>query len=185
MDDKKIIALFNERSEQAVIELSNKYGKLCYKVAYNILQNELDAQECINDSYLTLWNLIPPNSPDPLQAYLLKVVRNQAMKRKRFNSTMKRDDKSNAEYEEVCETLSDNNSVENAFDAKELQALIDGFLSTLDKNTKIMFMRRFWFCDSVDNIARSFGKTNHYVNVKISRTKEKLKKYLEKEGYDL
>ena len=101
MDDKQIIDLFNERSEQAVVELSGKYGKLCHKVALNILDDECDAQECVNDAYLALWNQIPPSCPDPLRAYLLKTVRNLSLKRKRSNTVMKRNDTSQVEFEEV------------------------------------------------------------------------------------
>jgi len=185
MDDCKIIALFNERSEQAISELSKKYGKLCHKVALNILCDERDAQECVNDAYFALWNQIPPNSPDPLRVYLLRIVKNLSLKRKRSNTVMKRNDTSQVEFEEVYEIISDPESTENAFDAKELQERIDAFLDTLDKNSRVMFIRRYWFCDSVKNIAKSFGKSNHYVSVRLTRIKESLKKYLEKEGFYL
>ena len=183
--DNQIIRLFNERSEQAIIELSKKYGYKCRQVALNILQNECDAEECVNEAYFVLWNHIPPSAPDPLITYLLKIVRNLALKRKRENSFLKRNDKSNVEFDEVEEILTDERSTENAFDAKELEKLIDRFLDTLDKDSRIMFLRRYWFCDSVEGIAKALGKSSHFVSVKLSRTKEKLKKYLEKEGYEI
>ena len=185
MDDKQIIDLFNERSEQAITELSKKYGKLCHKVALNILSDERDAQECVNDAYFALWNQIPPNCPDPLRAYLLKTVRNLAMERKRSNTVLKRNNASQIEFEEVNDIISDVDSTENAFDANELQGLIGTFLEGLDKNSRVMFIRRYWFCDTVENIAKTFGKSNHYVSVKLTRIKDNLKKYLKKEGFDI
>ncbi len=185
MDDRQIIELFNARQEQAIIELSKKYGKLCKRVAFNITGSESDAEECVNDAYLAVWNQIPPQSPDNLRTYLLKIVRNLSLKRKRSNTVMKRNDTSQVEFDEVYEIISDHESTENAFDAKELQRHIDAFLDTLDKNSRVMFIRRYWFCDTVENIAKTFGKSNHYVSVKINRTKENLKKYLKKEGFDL
>ena len=92
MDDRQIIELFNARQEQAIIELSKKYGKLCKRVAFNITGSESDAEECVNDAYLAVWNQIPPQSPDNLRTYLLKIVRNLSLKRKRSNTVMKRND---------------------------------------------------------------------------------------------
>jgi len=178
MDDSKIIELFNARQEQAIIELSKKYGNLCKRVAFNITKSECDAEECVSDAYLAVWNQIPPKSPDNLRTYLLKVVRNLSLKRKRSNMVLKRNDSSDVDFDEIYEIISDHDSTENAFDAKELQRHIDDFLDTLDKNSRVMFIRRYWFCDSTESIAKIFGKSNHYVSVKINRTKENLKKYL-------
>lgn len=182
MDDKKIIELFYERSEQAITELSKKYGLLCEKIADNILNNHLDAEECVNDAYLAVWNTIPPQNPDSLVSYVCRIVRNQAIKKYHENTALKRNSIYDTSLDELEEVLPSSASVEGELEAKEVSAIIDRFLETLDKQSRTMFIRRYWYSDSIEEIALSFKTSKHYISVRLSRIRKALKKYLVKEG---
>ena len=182
MDDKKIIELFYERSEQAITELSKKYGLLCEKVADNILNNHLDAEECVNDAYLAVWNTIPPQNPDSLVSYVCRIVRNQAIKKYHENTALKRNSIYDTSLDELEEVLPSSASVEGELEAKEVSAMIDRFLETLDKQSRTMFIRRYWYSDSIEEIALSFKTSKHYISVRLSRIRKALKKHLVKEG---
>ncbi|MBE6814069.1 MAG: sigma-70 family RNA polymerase sigma factor [Ruminococcaceae bacterium] len=185
MEENQIIQLFNERSEKAITELSNKYGFLCKSIAENILKNKQDSEECVNDAFLGVWNSIPPQNPSSLKAYVLKIVRNQAIKKYHFNTAFKRNSQYDVALDELYECFSCFNNVESELDSLELTRLINSFLKTLSKNDRIMFIKRYWFAMSVTEIAEDLNVNNHYVSVKLSRIRESLKKYLEKEGFDL
>ena len=182
MDDQKIIELFYERSEQAITELSKKYGSLCEKIADNILNNHLDAEECVNDAYLAVWNTIPPQNPDSLVSYVCRIVRNQAIKKYHENTALKRNSIYDTSLDELEEVLPSSASVEGELEAKEVSAMIDRFLETLDKQSRTMFIRRYWYSDSIEEIALSFKTSKHYISVRLSRIRKALKKYLVKEG---
>ena len=182
MDDKNIIELFYERSEQAITELSKKYGLLCKKVTDNILNNHLDAEECVNDAYLAVWNTIPPQNPDSLVSYVCRIVRNQAIKKYHENTALKRNSIYDTSLDELEEVLPSSASVEGELEAKEVSAIIDRFLETLDKQSRTMFIRRYWYSDSIEEIALSFKTSKHYISVRLSRIRKALKKYLVKEG---
>ena len=183
MDDSKIIELFFERSEQAIIELSNKYGAVCSKVAYNILNNRLDSEECVNDAYLGVWNTIPPQRPDPLLSYVCRIVRNLALKRYHENTAQKRNSHYDVALEELAEFIPASFSVEDEIMAKEAAGVIDGFLETLDQQSRIMFVRRYWHADSIEELAALFNKSRHYISVRLSRTRKALRQHLGKRGY--
>lgn len=182
MDDKKIIELFYERSEQAITELSKKYGLLCEKIADNILNNHLDAEESVNDAYLAVWNTIPPQNPDSLVSYVCRIVRNQAIKKYHENTALKRNSIYDTSLDELEEVLPSSASVEGELEAKEVSAMIDRFLETLDKQSRTMFIRRYWYSDSIEEIALSFKTSKHYISVRLSRIRKALKKHLVKEG---
>jgi len=182
LDDKKIIELFYERSEQAITELSKKYGLLCEKIADNILNNHLDAEECVNDAYLAVWNTIPPQNPDSLVSYVCRIVRNQAIKKYHENTALKRNSIYDTSLNELEEVLPSSASVEGELEAKEVSAMIDRFLETLDKQSRTMFIRRYWYSDSIEEIALSFKTSKHYISVRLSRIRKALKKHLVKEG---
>jgi len=182
LDDKKIIELFYERSEQAITELSKKYGLLCEKIADNILNNHLDAEECVNDAYLAVWNTIPPQNPDSLVSYVCSIVRNQAIKKYHENTALKRNSIYDTSLDELEEVLPSSASVEGELEAKEVSAMIDRFLETLDKQSRTMFIRRYWYSDSIEEIALSFKTSKHYISVRLSRIRKTLKKHLVKEG---
>ena len=182
MTDTEIISLFFERSEQAITELDKKHGSAVARVARNILGNEQDTEECVNDTYLGTWNTIPPNKPSPLRTFVCKIARNLATKKYHSNTAEKRNSQYDLALDELEEVLSDNNSVEEAYEAKELRASVNGFLATLNDSDRFLFMRRYWYSDSVQDIAKMANSTTNSVAVRLFRIRKKLKLYLEKEG---
>ena len=182
LDDREIIALFYERSEQAIVELSKKYGAVCTKVANHILNNRQDAEECVNDAYLGAWNTIPPQNPNPLLSYICRIVRNLAIKKYHANSALKRNSHYDIALDELEECIQTNETVENELAVKELAEAINQFLSTLSKENRMMFVRRYWFSDSVADIAEMFEISSRNVSLRLLRVRKGLKKYLEKEG---
>ena len=185
MDDSKIIELFFERSDQAIVELSKKYGSVCIKVADNILNNRRDAEECVNDAYLGAWNTIPPQRPNPLLSYVCRIVRNVSIKRYHANTAAKRNSVYDVALDELENCFPTAESVEEAFHAQETARCIDAFLATLDQDNRIMFVRRYWYAESITDIAKLFRISSHAVSVRLSRTREKLKHHLIKEGVSL
>lgn len=183
MEDNKIIALFFARSEQAVEALANKYGKLCQVIAVNILGNSLDAEECVNDTYLAAWNTIPPQKPNPLRTYLCRITRNIAITRYHTNTALKRNSHYDIALDELEECLCTLENAESHVLAKELSHLLDRFLNNLDRRSRVMFMRRYWYADSVAQIAEDFGMRPNSVSVQLSRLRDKLRKFLINEGY--
>lgn len=177
--------MFHERSEQAIMELSKKYGSICTRVADNILNNRLDAEECVNDAYLGAWNTIPPQTPNPLLSYVCRIVRNLAVKKYHANTAVKRNSIYDVALDEIESCFPTAASVEEEFTANEVAHMIDGFLETLDKQNRMMFVRRYWYSDSIADIAERFHTSKHNVSVRLSRTREKLRKYLMKEGVAL
>ena len=182
MEDERIIQLFFERSESAIKELNQKYGAFCTKVARNILNNHQDAEECVNDAYLGAWNNIPPERPNPLRTYICRIVRNLATKKYYANRAKKRDSSYDVALEELESCIPAAGSVEEQWNAKEVAHSIDDFLEHLDRENRILFVRRYWYGESVSDLARLFQISNHNVTVRLSRIREKLKVHLQKEG---
>ena len=177
MDDKQIIRLFFERSEQAITELSQKYGDLCMKIARRILNDHQDAEECVNDAYLGAWNSIPPQSPDPLRSYICRIVRNHSLKRLRTNSAIKRGSQFEVSLSELEDCIS-GNSPDEQLAVNELSAQINAFLAALPKDDRLMFVKRYWFSESISELADAFGITENNVSVRLSRIRGKLHQYL-------
>lgn len=182
MDDNKIIDLFFERSEKAISELSSKYGGICLKVATNVLRNRQDAEECVNDSYLSVWNAIPPKRPNPLLAFLCRIVRNISINRYEYNSAQKRNGIYDVCLDELQECISSDETVESEFSANELSRLIDEYLDTLDKTNRMVFVRRYWYMDSFKDISSMSGLSEGAVRTRLSRLRSGLKEFLESRG---
>lgn len=182
MEDERIIQLFWERKENAIEELNQKYGAFCTKVAHNILNNHQDAEECMNDAYLGAWNSIPPEKPNPLRTYICRIVRNLAIKKYHANRAKKRDSSYDLALEELENCIPAFGSVEEVWNAKEVVRSIDDFLEHLDKENRVLFVRRYWYGESVSDLAGLFQISNHNVTVRLSRIREKLKAHLLKEG---
>lgn len=178
MEDAQIIALFVQRSPQAIGELDKKYGKLCHRLAYNIVNSREDAEECVNDAYLGVWNAIPPAKPDPLVSYLVKVVRNVSLKACQHRQAAKRNGGFTVAMEELEGCVSDGKTVEDEVEAKELARFIESFLDTLTVKERVIFMRRYGFLDSYGEIARRVGISEKNVSVRLSRMRWKLRDYL-------
>ena len=183
MNDDQILDLFFNRSEQAISETSAKYGKLARTVAFRIVRNEEDVDECESDTYLALWNTIPPQRPNPFVAYICKLVRNISVNKYKYNTASKRNNLYDISLEELEGCLKGSSDVEKELDAAEAQKIINKFLSGLSKADRALFLKRFWFNMSIDEIASETGCTKNYINVHLHRTKERLKVFLTKEGY--
>ena len=182
MDDSKIIDLFFERSEKAISELSLKYGGICLKVATNVLRNHQDAEECVNDSYLSVWNAIPPKRPNPLLAFVCRLVRNISINRYEYNSAQKRKGIYDVCLDELQECISSDETVESEYEASELSDHIDDYLDTLDKINRMIFVRRYWYMDSFKDIASLSGISEGAVRTRLSRLRGQLKLFLESRG---
>lgn len=178
MDDERIIALFFERSEQAIGELDSKYGALCHSCSYNIVNSRQDAEECVNDAYLGAWNAIPPARPAPLLPYVLKIVRNVSLKFYWRRQAAKRGGNYTVALEELEGCLADRNTVEGEMETRELARTIEAFLDTLSLENRVIFLRRYWFCDSYRDIAGRMGLSEKTVSVRLTRIRGKLKQYL-------
>ena len=185
MDDSGIIALFFARSERAVTELAEKYGPVCIRLAQNFLTDRRDAEECVNDAYFAVWNTVPPERPDPLLSYLCRIVRNLAIRRYHANTARKRNSAYETALEEIAPCFSAGGSPQEELEAKETAKLIDAFLETLDPRNRILFVRRYWYADSVGDLADGSGLSRHAVSVRLSRLRKALKRYLEREGGSL
>lgn len=177
MDDNTIVALFWARSERAIHELSQKHGSACVRVAKNILGDRRDVEECVNDAYLGAWNSIPPQRPDPLRTYVCRITRNLALKRYHANTAAKRGSGYDEVLDELENCLPSPGGVEEELEAREL--------SGLDREERIMFVLRYWYADPVADIARRFHVSSHFVSVRLSRTRDKLRRYLVKKGVPL
>lgn len=182
MEDFQIIELFFNRCEKAIDELSGKYGKACMKLSYNILGSREDAEECVNDSYLAVWEKVPPHKPNPLLTFLLKIVRNISINRFHYNKRNKRDSTYNLCLDELSESFSDKASVESQIEEKYVAGCIDEFLEKLSKQNRVIFVRRFFFMDTYEEISQLTGMTEAAVRKRVSRTKKDLVLYLEKRG---
>ena len=182
MTDTEIIGLFFERSEQAIVELAQTHGSPVRKVAYNILGNIQDTEECVNDTWLAAWNSIPPHKPSPLRTFVCRIARNLATKKYHSNVAQKRNSQYDLALDELAECIPDSNTVENICSAKELACIINQFLDTLSYEDRFIFMRRYWYADSLADIVQMTDMSYGAVSVRLHRTKSKLKNLLMKEG---
>lgn len=182
MEDEKIVDLFWERSESAIIETEKKYGQYCKTIAINILGNSEDAKECENDAYHALWNTIPPNRPSVLKAYLGRILRNIAIDKYDYNTAQKRNSKFDLILSELEECIVSPANVELQYEQGEIAKRISEFLWTIDKENRIVFVRRYWYSDSIASIAAQFGMSESKVKSMLFRMRNRLKIYLEKEG---
>jgi len=178
MTDEKIIELFFDRSEKAINELDKKYGKVFYKISNNILNDRLDAEECVSDSYLGTWNAIPLAHPNPLLTFVCKIVRNISVKRYYAKTAMKRNSIYDVAMSEVTNYIISPDSVEEEMDAKELARIIESFLDTLTKENRVIFIRRYWFSDSYEEIAERVGISEKNVSVRLTRIRKQMREYL-------
>ncbi len=154
-------------------------------MAQNILNNKQDSEECVNDAYLVVWNKIPPERPDRLLSYVCTIVQNLALKKYHANTAQMRNNSFDVALDEIADCIPSSISVENEVAVNEVSAMINGFLETLDKKDRIMFMKRYWCAESVKDIAEAFGTGSRYVSVRLFRVRKALKKYLIKEGFSL
>lgn len=182
LEDEQIIDLFFERSEQAVGELDRKYGSAVSKTAANLLHSKQDVEECVNDTWLGVWNSIPPHRPDPLVSYVCRIARNLAVSRLRRDAAAKRNGGFDLVLDEIQDFLPASMDVEAEYEVRELLDRINRFLSALPYDDRFLFVRRYWYADSVKEIAAAMRVREGLVSVRLFRLREKLRKSLEKEG---
>ncbi len=185
MEDTRIVDLFFARAEQAVGEVSKKYGALFARIAGDFLVEAGDVQETVNDLYLALWNSIPPNRPENLKAYAVRILRNLAVKRYHTNTAQKRSSPYDVALEEIATYLPGGQRPEDMLSAKELGRVINRFPAGLEQQDRIFFVRRYYLAQTPAQIGRELGRTSHYVSVRLHRVREKLRQELIKEGYFL
>ena len=186
MDDAKIVQLYFDRDEQAFPATADKYGNYCTSIANNILGNREDAEECVNDTYLNAWNAIPPHRPKMLSTLLGKIVRNLAFNRYKHNTADKRGGgEITAVLDELANCVSGNDDVEQAYEYKELVASINDLLSTLPAEKRNIFVCRYWYTDSISDIAARYNMTYAAVSMELNRLRTKLHNYLTERGYEL
>lgn len=183
MDDCKIVSMLFERDERALEEAKDKYGRLLYKISLNLLDEKEDAEECVNDTFLKLWSSVPPERPKNLSLYLCKIARNNCLNRLKYNSAFKRSKGATVSFDELSDVLSSKVKAEEFISAKELGESISRFLWKQRESDRKIFVRRYWYGDSTEDIARLYKMNGKTVRSILSRTRQKLKIHLEKEGY--
>ena len=181
MDESWIIALFEQRDENAIVECQKQYGKLCLSIAFHILGNHEDAEECVNDALLRLWNSIPPLKPTSLQAYLTVLVRNRALDRYRSNHKKSQPDSELTVAFHEVENFFHRSETDEEIEAFILYDWINSFLATLSERDRRIFLGRYYFFFPTRQIAQTLHTTESYVRVVLARTLKKLKRFLGKE----
>lgn len=184
MEDRDIIDLFWQRQDIAISAVDEKYHSYCEKIAYNILENREDAEECVNDTWLKAWGTIPPNCPENLAAFIGKITRNTALNYLRDKSRKKR---SNGQVElalvELEECVPNAQTIELEIESRELSKAINRFLAGLPEGERNVFVCRYWYMEPISEIAKHAGSGEGKIKSMLFRTRKKLKNYLKKEGY--
>ena len=182
MEDREIIGLYLARNEAALTETAKKYGRMVRSVAYGILKNEADSEECENDTYLSAWGSIPPQRPTSLGAYLGRIARNAALGRLEYYAAEKRSRVLETPLDELGDIASGSPTPEAELEQAELSRLIDAYLRGKSRAKRVVFVRRYWYCDPIGKIAREQGYSESKVKSMLARTRKKLRAHLEKEG---
>lgn len=183
MEDSEIVRLYWARSESAIEETANKYGGYCMKIAVNILDDEEDAKECVTDAYFQVWESVPPNTPSFLSVYLGKITRNLALNRMKYLNRQKRGGKTaKLIFEEIEDCIPDGQDTEKQFDDRYIAELINAYLKKLPEEDCSLFLRRYWYFDSIKEIALRYSVSESRVKSRLHRMRKKLKAALEEGG---
>ncbi len=184
MDDLMIINLYFERNEQAINETDAKYGKLCLGIANNILSDNEDAEECVNDTYLSIWNKIPPTRPNNFRSFICKIVRNLSLKKLDYNLASKRNRNLTISFSELEDILQDNN-IDEKLEYEVLGRIISNFLWQEKEASRNVFIRKYYFFDSVTDIAKRYSFSESKVKSMLYHSRNRLKECLKKEGIEV
>ena len=186
MDDRRIVELFLERSEEAILETDIKYGRYCHRIAFNVLGNDEDSEECVNDAYMRAWGSIPPNEPDSMASYIGRITRNLALDKLRQKQSDKR---GNGDVpvvlDELAECVSGHDELERRQDSAEIAAAIDSFLDELNSVERGVFMRRYWMMEPIADVANRYDISVSKTTTMLFRLRNRLKKHFMKEGIPL
>ncbi len=184
MEDSQIIRLYWQRNTDAIKETDRKYGAYCFAIANNILRSAQDSEECVNDTWLSVWDAVPPQKPKVFRMFLAKITRNLSINRYCSRGAQKRGGGETAlVLEELRECISDKTDVAGEYEAKELGKAISAFAGSLPARECSIFLRRYFFTESVAQIAKRYGITENNTSVILSRTRSKLKAHLIREGF--
>ena len=183
ISDEKIIELYFQRNEQALFETQIKYGNLCQTVAMNILGDREDAEECVNDTYLGVWNAIPPNRPNNFAAFMIKITRNLSLKKLRFKNAEKRkNDEYAISYDELSECIPDGFDISEKLNEDELSKILSDFLRNIPEVDRKIFILRYWYSESITEISKNFNFSESKVKMKLLRTRNNLREFLCEKG---
>ena len=183
MDDEMIFDLYWARSESAINETAIKYGNYCFSIAINILQNNEDAEECLNDTFLKAWDSIPPQRPGIFSSFLGKITRNLSLNKYKERRTKKRGGGDVALlFSELEDCIPSSSNVETEYEANQVIEIINSCLLSMDGESRIVFVRRYWYADTIQAIAARFQMSESKVKSMLFRARKKMKTYLEKEG---
>lgn len=183
MEDAKIIELYFARSEDAIRQTQKKYGRYCFAIANNILCDESDSQECVNDTYLKVWDTIPPNKPERFSVYIGKLTRNLSISKLRKSNALKRSTKTDVVWDEIEDLIPD--PVADLADRVILKEAINRFLRELSKKDRLIFVKRYWYMSPSKDIAKDLGVSDSYVRLKLFRLRNEFKEFLSREGIDV
>ena len=184
MEDHKIVQLYWDRNQDAIAATDQKYGKYCSSIAYHILNDLEDTKECVNDTYLNVWNSIPPHKPYILSSYLGKITRNLSLNRVKWKQAEKRGGGDfSVALEELGDCVSGYDNVEQEIDCKELTACINEFLQKLSKEKRVMFVLRYWYFKNISEIATTLKVSENKVSVTLNRVRHELREYLTERGF--
>lgn len=181
MDDTKIVELYFARNENAIKETASAYGKKLDRLSFGIMKNSEDAEECVSDTYLKAWNIIPPQKPTYLFAFLAKICRYICFGKLDYLKAKKRKFDVVTLSDELFECVPDN-LTSTHIEEQVLGEILNNFLKTLSKDNRLIFMRRYWFADSISEISKNYHMTESKVKTSLFRSRNKLKIYLESEG---
>lgn len=185
MNDKELIDLYWARDEAAIQETSVKYGRLCAYIAHNILKNAQDCEECVNDTYFALWNAIPAQRPNRFSVFIGRITRNLALKKYAYLTAEKRNSSATVSLDELGDCVSGSDSVESEMENKRIEDAIDAFLWAQTPEKRTIFIRRYWYFDSIDAICQSTGFSQSKVKSILYEMRLKLRKHLECEGIEV
>lgn len=186
MDDGQIIDLYWARSETAISETANKYSKYCHTIAFNILHNNEDAEECVSDTYMRAWGVMPPKRPNRLSTFLGKITRNLSLnKYDKYTAEKRGFGQVPLALDELQDCITAAGSVEQAIEDAALVEIFNRFLATLPTDTRKVFMRRYWYLSPIKEIAEDYGFSESKVKMTLLRARNELKQILEKEGIKL
>lgn len=185
MDDREIIDMYFAKDENAIKATSRKYGRLVKSISYNILGNLSDSEECENDTYLALWEKIPPERPESLSAYLGRIARNISINKYEYNRAKKRSRNMEEALDELGEMVSGKDEPEKRLERAEIARAIECFLAKKSKSQRIVFVRRYWYSESVPEISKRLGFSESKIKSMLMRMRKELKIYLERNGITL
>lgn len=185
LEDEQIIDLYWDRNEKAISETDRKYGKYLYVIAYNIVHDRLDCEECLNDTYLGTWNSIPPHRPNVFQVFLSRIMRNIAIDKLRVNSAQKRiPSEMMVSLDELGDCIADDSSPDDELAVKQLSRTLSDYIRTLNDREQFIFVCRYYYADKISSIAHMLQIGEATVYRELAAIREGLKTHLEKEGFD-